>query len=83
MWLAHQQEETGRKDHIMHQQPYRPKHGDFRISKEPTKEGFRWIWQYQIDNSWLFTASKSELAERDFVATKQRVHADSKYDYWR
>ena len=62
---------------------YSPKVGDYRISKAPTEEGFFWCWQYQIDGTWIFSASKSEQAERDFVANKRWLNEDTQYDYWR
>ncbi len=67
----------------MHHQPYRPKHGDFRIAKQPTPEGIFWIWCYQIDSSWLFVSSMSLAAAGDFTAKRQKAHEDSQYEYWR
>ncbi len=64
------------------QQPYKPRVGDFRISKEVV-DGKRWVWRFELDGTWQFITSLTELQAGDFVANKNFIQASDKYDYWR
>ena len=62
---------------------YRPRPGDYRISKKATEEGKYWVWKYEITALWMFNRALEPLEASRFVDDLEFLYEDSKYDYWR